>query len=458
MAQALEYDFIEKPSEDYHCPVTLEILTEPHQTLCCGSHLSQEAADQLKRERAPCPMCKDPNLNTVPDKFFKRQFNQLKVWCSKKALGCNWVGELGDLEKHLHVDSVDGQCQYVAVACPLSCGDRIQRHLLAHHKSAGCPQRRWICKHCGHKATFKLVMEDHSSRCEKYPLRCPNNCGENSIERQDLQKHLDDSCPLQVIPCRFSYAGCEIECQRQEMQGHLDGNMQSHFTLVSEMTSGLQDEITELKVKSTTQQEKIEEQERMIEGLADKSSTQEKKIQSLTHQVSALASALNQVGGSLKQPASPVFTPPPDIVMTDFAKHKENGVRWFSPPFYSHIGGYKLCIGVDAYGWGDGVGTHVGVAIYMMRGKYDGRLKWPFIGEVGVQLLNQRGDKEHIEESPLNGTVSVTRVVGHDRAKRGMGYETFIAHSDLGYNSVMDCQYLMNDCLKFRVTKVELAP
>ena len=144
-------------------------------------------------------------------KFFKRLVNQLKVRCSKKALGCNWVGELGNLEKQLSEGSVDGECQFVAVACPLSCGNHIQRGRLKEHKSEDCPQRPCTCEHCGHKDTYKSVMEDHWPRCGKYSLQCPNNCGENVIERQHLQKHVEEACPLQVIQCEYAYAGCKAK-------------------------------------------------------------------------------------------------------------------------------------------------------------------------------------------------------------------------------------------------------
>ena len=363
------------------------------------------------------------------------------------------MGELGDLEKHLSEGSVDGECQFVAVACPLSCGNNIQRHQLEEHKSEDCPQRPYTCEHCGHKDTYKSGTEDHWPQCERYPLPCPNNCGENAIERQHLKQHLDQNCPLQVIKCKFSYAGCKIECQRQEMQEHLDGNLQSHLTMVSERMVAMED-------KNITQEKKIEEQEEKVEK-------QQEQIQSLTQQVSVLASALNRLSaGSLTQPPSPVFIPQPDLVMTDFEKHKKNGDTWFSPPFYSHIGGYKLCIGVDANGTGSGAGTHVTVGVHMMRGEYDDNLKWPFKGEVRVQLLNQRGDQGHFERALLKLThysidgfdqKITARVVERERGK-GWGYPEFIAHSDLACNPATDCQYLMNDCLKFRITRIELTP
>jgi len=48
------------------------------------------------------------------------------------------------------------------------------------------------------------------------------------------------------------------------------------------------------------------------------------------------------------------FFPPPVFTMTDFEQHKKDGDDWFSPPFYSHAGGYKMGLSVDANGHGSG--------------------------------------------------------------------------------------------------------
>ena len=131
-----DFDFVEKPSQDYFCSVTFELLTDPQQTNnCCGNHLSRAAADRLKREGKSCPMCGHRPLQTTNDAFFRRQVMALKVRCSNKALGCKWVGELGELEKHMKVGSVEGKRKYVNVACPYGCGEHIQRRLLRVHKS-----------------------------------------------------------------------------------------------------------------------------------------------------------------------------------------------------------------------------------------------------------------------------------------------------------------------------------
>ena len=413
-----EYNFVEEPSEEFYCPVTFQFLRDPYQLLCCGNHLSLAAVRWLQGD--PCPVCKEANLNTIPDKFFKRKINGLKVRCPNKSLGCKWVGELGSLDRHLSQNPVKGECQFVTVVCPHSCGDRFQRSQLEEHKAITCPNRPFTCQYCGHKATYVTVTNKHWPICKQYPLKCPNKCGEKAIERQHLPKHLEETCPLQVIKCEFSYAGCEVECPRQHMQTHLEENVKIHLNEVSHS----------LQCKAEKQQ-----------GINEQ----------LQKQVVALMSALQQVALDVQKPLAPVFVPPPDMVMTDFEKYRKTGDEWYSPPFYSHIGGYKMCLRVDANGCGDSEATHVSVYVNLMRGEYDDQLKWPFRGGITIQLLNQSRDEGHWEKSvdfdDRADDEVAGRVVGQERAA-GFGYDQFIAHTEL---ITQWKEYLKNDCLKFRI-------
>ena len=431
-----EYEFVEKPSEDFYCPVTFDLLREPHQTTCCGNHLSPEAVTRLLGQ--PCPVCKEKKLNTTPDKYFKRKVNELKVRCPNKSLGCEWVGELCSLDRHLNQISVEGECQFVTVACPYSCGDSFQRCQLEGHKVNDCPNHPFTCQYCDHKATYITVTNEHWPICKQYPLECPNKCGENAIERQHLQKHLEETCPLQVIKCEFSYAGCEVECQRQHMRTHLEENVRVHLNKVSKQQES---QITALQLKTEQQEEEMKKYKDQTDC----------KVEQQQQQIVALMSTLNQLALDVKKPLAPVFIPPPDIVMTDFEKHKKAGDKWYSPPFYSHIGGYKMCLRVDANGHGSGEATHVSVFVHLMRGEYDDQLKWPFRGDITIQLLNQSRDEGHCEmtvhyydraDDDVAG-----RVVGRERAN-GWGYD-FIAHTELNTENK---EYLKNVCLKFRIT------
>ena len=37
-----------------------------------------------------------------------------------------------------------------------------------------------------------------------------------------------------------------------------------------------------------------------------------------------------------------------EFIMTQYSSHKENDDEWYSPPFYTGPGGYKMCIEVDS--------------------------------------------------------------------------------------------------------------
>ena len=333
----------------------------------------------------------------------------LKVHCSNKALGCEWVGGLGELEEHMKVGSVEGKCEYVNVVCPYECGDQIQRRSLEVHISDKCVKRPFTCQYCNHRCTYEEVTRDHLPQCQKYPLKCPNKCCEEDIERRFLKCHLDEDCPLQEIECKFSYAGCGAKMQRRMMQEHMDKSKDEH-----------------------------------LDALAKHGKT-------MIEQFKILSLALT------KTTTQPIFIPPPEIVLKNFEQHKKSSDKWYSPSFYTHIGGYKMCLNIEANGWGDGKGTCVGVDVRMVKGEFDDVLQWPFKGAVRVQLTNQREGGNHVEVGivgdSLESDAILCRVLEGDISTRGWGKPKFIPHSDL-YKPDEGREYLKNNILKFKVTAV----
>ena len=122
-----------------------------------------------------------------------------------------------------------------------------------------------------------------------------------------------------------------------------------------------------------------------------------------------------------------------------------------------------MFLDVYANGYGDGKGTHVSVFVCMMKGEFDSHLQWPFKGEVKVQLVNQREGGEDLEKmivekadkSLANYARNFSRVTTSVKSISGWGHTDFISHADL-YKPEEGKEFLKNDTLKFKVTKIHV--
>ena len=412
-----EYDFVEQPPEDFFCPVTFAVLLEPYQTQCCANHLSQEAYQRLQGQ--PCPVCREENLATTKDNYHKRRVLSLKVRCPHKAEGCQWQGELRSLEQHLNTNSSAGECGYVDVDCPYACGERVQRRSLEEHKSQRCPLRPFTCQYCNHKATHQKVTKEHWPVCEKYPLTCPNECGMKKFERQHLKGHLEQTCPLEVIHCDFSYAGCGAQLQRCLMTAHMKEGMEAHLSLLSLVVPTLQTIVQQ-------QGDQIKQQGDMMKQQGDLIRQMENRINQLEK-----------------------LFPPVDIIMDDFEQHKKSNDKWCSPPFYTHLGGYRMGLKVYANGNGEGKGTHVSVYVHLMKGEFDDLLKWPFCGEVTIQLKKNNPPHHQLIRSFDNATPDECVCKPTEERNTGWGYFQYLPHTDLYAGG-----YLKDDKLVFCISDI----
>ncbi len=104
--------------------------------------------------------------------------------------------------------------------------------------------------------------------------------------------------------------------------------------------------------------------------------------------------------------------------LAGYASKKEKNETFYSTPFYTHPGGYKLCINVDASGNGEGAGTHV----------------------------NQLADDSHYHRVDMF-TDTTDMQVGSSRS-----CIQFFPHSSLCPDPATNTQYLLDDALYFRVS------
>ena len=393
------------------CPVTFGVLRDPHQTTCCGNHISVTASARLQREGKPCPMCKEPNFTTHADKYFKRVVNGLKVRCLHKGSGCEWMGDLGSLDQHANV----------------------------------FPKRPWRCQYCDFTTTYDVGANDHLPLCLKFPEPCPNKCEAGTVERCDLERHLATECPLQLVACEFSRAGCTEKVPRKDLARHMEENMQKHLLNMSLLNLSLTQELHEKMDEKDRQIAELQLQLEQRDGNAKQQFQQlDGKIQKLDGKVDR---KFQQLDGNVKQQfrqldgrvghLQDLMHHTREFTVTNFSQMKGNDRNWTSDPFhYSFMQGYKFKFWLYF-----SCGTWMGVHLFLLPGEHDDRLLWPIKCTASIQILNQKEDRNHIEESQSWEWNRPTR-------------QTYREISKILYSSLSTQAHLKGDCLrcKLRIT------
>ena len=469
-----EYDFVEPLDDDYVCRVCLDVLREPHLTVCCGQHYCKACTEKIVKKSLRCPLCNQEDFLAVIDRKVERRIRSLKVRCRNKDRGCEWIGEMGQLKGHL--DPQKRQCQFCEVECTNGCGERILAPNLDDHLLNTCPKRNCVCKYCGKLIMF-IELCNHHENCDQFPVACPNNCSETALSRGVLKHHLLQQCPMQLVDCEFSNIGCSEKVRRKDIVQHIDESTQRHLGMMSrvclDLAKGLQEkqqqivqvhqQLSKKSQEVTDLQDKLQHMQYDFEKkLLSQQEEFRRKLQEKDDQYQYLSLRVaEERPGDTSEILKRVHTletlvavPPYYFTLTNFALHKRGTTQWMCPPFYTHLGGYKMAIEISANGEGYGKGSHVSVCVRIMRGEYDYILKWPLRASVTMQLISQRDNLRHHEmTTPFYLWAKVTDgVVG-----AGWGWDKFISHSDLELHDSRGTEYLKNDRLNFRVISVDRA-
>ena len=432
-------EFVERPAggvvqadrTSAACPICSLVLREPHQATCCGSIFCHSCIQDV---RNVCPACKG-EFSAFADESFKRSLYAITIRCSQRGAGCEWVGKLGELDEHLNLQPLPKKllvgCQFFEVECSY-CMQPFQRRYVQAHQSDSCHRRPYTCQHCNkYAASFEDVTQNHWPVCPFFPLSCPNNC-EEVIQRQELEHHVSQGCPLTLVECNFRKVGCSAKLARKDVQSHLRDNVIEHMRLQQMVLVQLQNIVTQC----------LDENDQLREAL----NTRERKVQTTLAKHQQKLEEVTFTG-----------TLPFNFVMNDFEQHKRASDCWYSPSFYTHTHGYRMCIKICSNGCRSGSKTHVTVYGCLMRGDFDDDLRWPFQGAITIQLLNQLEDRNHhtytINFARTADPARVSRIMTGERAENGVGVLTFIAHTQLGLSAHQNCQYLANNQLKFAVLK-----
>lgn len=242
-----EVEFVNPPTElQYECSVCLQVLCEPHQVTCCGSNFCKSCISRIKNNGAPCPLCNEPQFEIFPDKRLKRSLISYKVKCTHQAKGCEWIGELGELVKHLNekppLDERQNGCQYQDVNCS-HCEEPFMRKDVVNHEES-CLFRPYVCEYCHtFQSTCHDVSVNHWPVCPRRPIPCPNQCGLYP-EKRHMQHHLDNDCPNAILKCPYSYAGCTVQLTSAGIEDHIHDDVVRHAKLMTTQQQKVHSELS----------------------------------------------------------------------------------------------------------------------------------------------------------------------------------------------------------------------
>ena len=443
------WDFVEAHDDNglFICKICMGVFMDPHLITCCGECVCKRCIDShLLRvssltDKKSCPFCRKNDFKLIENSDLKKSINLLKVFCLYRKSGCMWSGKLKEGKAHLR-------------------------------------------------------------ECVFCPIDCPNKCEYGKIERRNLRKHIAE-CPLQIMECSFEPIGCKAEypLPRKELKVHLNQDIHQHLILLAKSTLKLHKEfdttvatlnlrqnkgLQEICATFHSKKEELTMLERHIQSLETELVDLQKRIETMKQVVSEsrstarytaeLSARYNETKGlqdvchatfakfqALPVPAPPtdsIFCPPVIFTIDRFSIRKIHNEKWISPPFYTHTGGYKMCLSVFPNGTQEAQGNHISVFLHMMQGEFDDHLKWPFPDAViNITALNQRSPAlEKLVGSRGNVGADINllaRVTGECRSRvrdraygPGYGRQKYIPLQYLN-------QYLTNDTFKIMIFNIQ---
>ena len=257
------------------------------------------------------------------DKCAQKEILALECYCPNKSLGCLWTGLLARLQDH------DAECPYTKVKCPysdLGCTVVVLRHLLAKHVENDCVYKVTECPYCqvGYPG---VKIREHLEECGKFPVKCPHDCGESEILRENIPEH-SISCPRAPTQCRFKSMGCDFEGPRDSLDEHLSSSTTEHLILSTKSVEKLTDELRNLKVQlnasqamNQTYEERLALQNEALALNRQTLSTHQMKLTKVEENLSAQRTSIDEIRQQLTTELNSRENTTAGLNMVDIIRH-----------------------------------------------------------------------------------------------------------------------------------------
>ena len=427
-----QWVFLDTVPDFMTCRICSGVFESPQLLSCCGTNICKKCMDRhlqqiatLADKQPSCPFCRSTDYKLIHNIALEQSINQLKVHCRYQHKGCVWTGILERGNLHLK------ECDFVPIDCPNGCGcKQFERRKLSDHMLI-CPHTHTTCSFetIGCDAKQPLLRQAAQKHANNYRSHHLLLIAQRNIKLLKDYRHF---CTCLQSKSYVNVANKELVKSQRETLASTKHNIKS-----------LKGSLQEIQRKTASLKTELRNQEICSAEI-------KKKVTIMKSTEATLRYYAAEVQILPVPNAIVISCPPVAFTIDNFGKRMLMNDMWLSPPFYTHVGGYKMSLSVQSNG------TFVSVGIHFLLGEFDEHLLWPFPGAIfTITAINQRANK-------CNKSVHL-ELVGKDtlyiRSKQingglGLGYRVpdFLPHSDLP-------PFLSKDnCFKLMVYRIQFLP
>lgn len=408
-----------------------------------------------------CPVDSEEIVNVFPDRCAMQEVNKLKVFCFFKNQGCPWVGMMLNFLQH-----IDNECQYgkKLQACEFSfigCDWKGDPEEMKKHVMRGSSTHLQCIG--GELAKKYNTLEVASSICESISLTL-SECTKRIEEDSDGILAVKSSSGFKS---RTDAAKSRIDSvtKQQDQTGVQCLELSKNVVSAKVWMPSFQELLKRFQSISSRAEKVIESASNVAVWTSVADDSANSRVQGYEQEFKRLEKERRMCRENLMEV---------DLRIRLFqATSKDGKYMWkidkyprrmkeategkiielYSPPLYSDEFGYKVCCKIYLNGKPNepGHGTHISFYMILMKGDYDGILKFPFPRMFCVALLCQQPGLNVEKKIEPSNSEEFQRP--EEDMNNIVGYSKFISHADLSHG-----RYIWGDSLFFKIDFTKVSP
>ena len=365
--------------------------------------------------------------------------------CEKKVLSCPNTECDDTMERAKIKDHLENHCDYTIVSCKyesiIGCDVKLKRKDMGAHE-----QDDKVHLHQAYDIVVKLQDDIQSVTTTASAMKkASKEVATNQIKTIKLLKKATHAKEVELQSITKEIAAMKKEKDAVAVLLHsatesITSLKKEHDNVVIKLKEESEDMAVKFKRESDDRAEKLQLVANTI--AARKKEIEEMTVDLRSNRMTITAMKNNDMAIEWDSAQVVLIGESITFKLTSYAQMERNNELYQSQSFYTGVNGYHIRIQVAPNGGHDKEDRHVSISMMILSGINDDSLKWPFIGTVKFELLNQLA----------YNTSNYHKMLSFDKEDSVYGISKFISRSKLTHDPVHNTQYLKDDTLYLRIS------